>query len=262
MGNTSNDSISFHGRVHLEPLLKYLHESLNRSTREVCVYELCPLAAGDRKAYEDFCIHYTRVQRAAVVDKEFDMGLCWYFVPPKLIQMNINLQLDENGTKSKNVSENNVKNEENINIADYLHLKPSINEIWMISIISIVKYKTFCMKKEQRKQKKIKMKRMKKKKKRKKIKIENEINMKLEIIDSGDSDDIDIDIDVDDDNDSDVFDVNGNDDENDDGFENDESSSEMSDDGKSEENRNKKKKSSLLLTLYELYDHIGIPLPD
>merc|ERR1712228_638192 len=234
-GSNSSSAISFDGRIRSQPILSFMPQAMDGPSKCVRVYELSPLAAADKRSYDELVAFFTKCGRCPVVDKEYNLGILLYFVPPKLIFKIVDPLLNEHAAKERKKRKKRAKDGEinKINFVQLLGLNAnheSIKEdkVWMISIISTSKYLLYKKKKKDKEglQKVDKAKKGKKKR--------NEADLS------------DIEIDDEDDDDED-----------------DESVDTVDDDGK--ENKNKEDgvvKSDLIVALEELYKQIGQRLPD
>ena len=168
-GETVKDSIVFDGRIKLELILRYLPHAINSPKKTVRVFEVSCLASQDQKNYNEFVNYYTKIERACVVDKEYDIGIILYLIPPKLLKS----QFDFSKIKRKNDRKSRKKkkdifskgyNDDNIDpsllrgpisIHEYLGFERASTNAWVICITSkskILKHKMKLQAKKQQQQ--------------------------------------------------------------------------------------------------------------
>ena len=253
-GSTRSTAIQFDGRIRSSPILSFLPQAIDTPSKKVRVYELAPLAAADKRSYDELVAFFTKNERCPVVDKEYTMGVLLYFVPPKLIfkkvdptitndprlkKQNQKLRGRKHGKKGKD-EQSGVKT----NFVELLKLGGNgqmmkEDRVWMISITSTSKYLMYKQKQKDKEIEKENLKRDKRKNKRKK-----------QISAAEDLSDIEISSDDDDLSDSDSS----------------QESQDTDDDGLSDDERQRKGddiiKSELIIALESLYKHIGQRLPD
>jgi len=145
-GSSSSGAIQFDGRIRSSPILSFLPEAIETPSKKVRVYELSPLAASDKRSYDELVAFFSKHERCPVVDKEYNMGILLYFVPPKLIFKKVEPSNQEQKDKKKR-SRKHQKDANRINLVDALglHGMSGMREdrVWLISITSTTKYLLF-----------------------------------------------------------------------------------------------------------------------
>eukprot|EP01083_Nonionella_stella_P294519 1001159_1 len=143
-GGNSNDSIEFDGRIRNQPILSFLPEAIDTPSKKVRVYELSPLASTDKRSYDELVAFFTKNERCPVVDKEYNMGILLYFVPPKLIFKKVD------PLKGQKIAKKNKKKRGKTHKTNFVELlklngngKVNDDRLWMISITSTSKYLLF-----------------------------------------------------------------------------------------------------------------------
>lgn len=236
-GSSSSDAIQFDGRIRSSPILSFVPEAIETPSKKVRVYELSPLAAADKRSYDELVAFFTKHERCPVVDKEYNMGILLYFVPPKLITKKVEPSNSNQDPKEKKKRRKHKKDKEvnKTNFVELLGLNGNSglreDRVWMISITSTSKYLLF---KQKTKDKALQKENEKKERK----------NRKKKQMEEGDLSDIEI---------------SDSDGESESGEESAESDSEEMNDGKKKDDI---PKSELIIALEALYKHIGQKLPD
>jgi len=239
-GSSSSDAIQFDGRIRSSPILSFAPEAIETPSKKVRVYELSPLAAADKQSYDELVAFFTKHERCPVVDKEYNMGILLYFVPPKLITKKVEPSNSNQDPKDKKKRRKHKKDKE-VNRTNFVELlglsgKSGLREdrVWMISITSTSKYLLYKKKTKDKAMQKENEKKERKNRKKKRVRVEE-----------GDLSDIEI------------SDSDGESDSEQDSAESD--SAEMMAEGKKKDDI---PKSELIIALEALYKQIGQKLPD
>eukprot|EP01084_Bolivina_argentea_P175282 303582_1 len=206
-GCSGSNSIEFDGRIGSSPILSFLPEAIDTPSKKVRVYELAPLAATDKRSYDELLAFFTKHERCPVVDKEYNMGILLYFVPPKLIfkkvdPSNVTKEKDKRKHKRKRTTKS-AKNK--TNFVELLKLNASQvkdDRLWMISITSTSKYLLFKQKMKDKESDKYGRNKKGKTRKKKKKNEADLSDIEISSDDSDNADDPDQDSGEDDDNES------------------------------------------------------------
>jgi len=247
-GSSSSTAIQFDGRIRSSPILSFVPEAIDTPSKKVRVYELSPLAATDKRSYDELVAFFTKNERCPVVDKEYNMGILLYFVPPKLIFKKVDplmITKEDKNKKNKHKKLRKKYDEKGANKTNFVELLKlnhggsgvKEDRVWMISITSTSKYLMYKKKMKDKAMQKENDKKDKKKNRKRKI---NEADLS------------DIEISADDEDEDE-----------------DEASMESDNEGEHEMDDKEKKnkidevpKSELIVALETLYQQIGQQLPE